>query len=288
MSAIDFTDNTTVVPAAWLDDVDAAIYEQTGVGKTTVASATTPDIFAVTTGRLIDYTGTATCTGFVAAVSAGSHRTLYCAGAAVFTADANLLIDGVASGSNLTCVAGDILDVVAITTTQWKITARTRTTQGYTLATEQASTSGASIDFTGIPSWATKIYVMFSGVSTNGTSAVIIQIGDAGGFETTGYLSGGSTFAGSVSTSGYTTGFGIESSAITSAAHTRCGMALLTLENAASFRWIHTSNMAMGNVSTTTHGAGVKATSAALTQVRITTVNGTDTFDAGAINIAYE
>ncbi len=127
MSSIDFTDNTTVVPAAWLDDVDAVVYEQTGVGKTTVASATTPDIFAVTTGRLIDYTGTATCTGFVAAVSAGSHRTLYCAGAAVFTAGANLLIDGVASGSNLTCVAGDILDVLANTTTQFQISRRNNT-----------------------------------------------------------------------------------------------------------------------------------------------------------------
>lgn len=125
MASTDFTDNTTVVPASWLDDIDAVVYEQTGVGKTTIASAATPDIFAVTTGHLIDYTGTATCTGFVAAVSAGSHRTLYCAGAAVFTAGANLLIDGITSGSNLTCVAGDILEVVANTTTQFKITKRT-------------------------------------------------------------------------------------------------------------------------------------------------------------------
>lgn len=125
MAATDFTDNTTVVLSAWLDDVDQVVYEQHGVGKTTVASATTPDIFAATVGNFIDYTGTTTCTGFTAAVSAGSHRVLYCAGAAVFTAGANLLIDGVASGSNLTCVAGDILDVVANTTTQFKITRRT-------------------------------------------------------------------------------------------------------------------------------------------------------------------
>ena len=122
MSAIDFTDNTTVVPAAWLDDVDAVVYEQTGVGKTTVASATTPDIFAVTTGRLIDYTGTATCTGFVAAVSAGSHRTLYCADACLFTAGANLLIEGIPSGTTITLAAGAIVKVYAITTTQFKMT----------------------------------------------------------------------------------------------------------------------------------------------------------------------
>lgn len=125
MTSMNITDNVTVMPAAWGNDVDAVIYEQNGVGKTTVASATTPDIFAVTTGNLIDYTGTATCTGFVAAVSAGSHRVLYCAGAAVFTAGANLLIDQITSGQNLTCSAQDILDVVAITTTQFKIVKRT-------------------------------------------------------------------------------------------------------------------------------------------------------------------
>ena len=33
---------------------------------------------------------------------------------------------------------------------------------------------------------------------------------------------------------------------------------------------------------------GVKSTSAVLDRVRITTVGGTDTFDAGEINISYE
>lgn len=122
MSSINFTDGSTVVPAAWTNDIDASVYEQTGVGKTTIASATTPDIFAVTVGRLIDYTGTATCTGFVAAVSAGSDRTLYCAGACLFTAGANLLIEGIPSGTTITLAAGAIVKVYAITTTQFKMT----------------------------------------------------------------------------------------------------------------------------------------------------------------------
>ena len=88
----------------------------------TVASATTPDIFAALVGPVVDYTGTATCTGFVAAPKAGLQRTLVCAGAAVFTAGANMLIDGITSGSNFTAAAGDKLYVIAVTTTQFRLT----------------------------------------------------------------------------------------------------------------------------------------------------------------------
>lgn len=87
--------------------------------KTTVASAASPDIFAVTVGNLIDYTGTVTCTGFTAAPIAGSRRRLLCAAAAAFTTGANLLIRGLASGVTYVCTAGDIVNVTAITTTQF-------------------------------------------------------------------------------------------------------------------------------------------------------------------------
>lgn len=90
----------------------------------TVASATTPDIFAAAVGNVIDYTGTATATGFAAAPQAGARRTLVCAGAAVFTAGANMLIDGIASGSNFTAAAGDRVDVIAVTTTQFRLAPR--------------------------------------------------------------------------------------------------------------------------------------------------------------------
>jgi hypothetical protein len=90
--------------------------------ETTVASATTPDIFATTVGNLIDYTGTVTCTGFVAAPQAGAERTLVCADAAVFTAGANMLIDGVPSGNNFTAAAGDKVIVRAVSTTQFRLT----------------------------------------------------------------------------------------------------------------------------------------------------------------------
>lgn len=65
--------------------------------------------------------------------------------------------------------------------------------QRITQGTAVASTSGTSIDFTGIPSWVKRLTVMFSGVSTNGISLIQVQIGDSGGIETTSYASGGWT-----------------------------------------------------------------------------------------------
>lgn len=87
----------------------------------TVASAASPTIFGTSIGNVINYTGTATATGFAAAPQAGARRTLVCAGACVFTAGANMLIDGVASGSSYTCSAGDRVDVIAVTTTQFRL-----------------------------------------------------------------------------------------------------------------------------------------------------------------------
>lgn len=83
----------------------------------TVASATTPDIWT-STSNVINYTGTITATGFAAAPQAGVHRTLILAGAASFTAGANMLIDGVVSFSG---AAGDEVEVFAVTTTQFRL-----------------------------------------------------------------------------------------------------------------------------------------------------------------------
>lgn len=88
---------------------------------TVVSAATTADIWNVL-GNQIDFTGTATVTGFPAAPQAGSWRELICAGACSFTAGANLLINGVSSGSTITCAANDIVMVRAITTTQFILT----------------------------------------------------------------------------------------------------------------------------------------------------------------------
>ena len=89
--------------------------------RATVAShATTADIWSV--GNQINWTGTETTTAFAAAPQAGAERILICASTATFTAGANLLIDGLASGASITCVANDTILVQAISTTQFKLT----------------------------------------------------------------------------------------------------------------------------------------------------------------------
>ena len=159
-----------------------------------------------------------------------------------------------------------------------------------TSGTAQASTSGTSIDFTGIPSWVKRITIMYIGVSTSGTSTYLVQIGDSGGVEITGYSSNGTTLATStIGTANFTTGFAMGDTSSYSAAATHSGSFVLTLADASTNTWTGVGTIAaVGQIHNKT-GAGSKALSPGpLDRVRITTVNGTDTFDAGSINILYE
>lgn len=103
-----------------LDDTTAAQARATLLieTETTVASSATPDIWTGS-GHSIDYTGTATATGFANAPQAGAARTLICAGAAVFTAGANMIIPGITSGQNFVAAANTRIEVLALTTTQF-------------------------------------------------------------------------------------------------------------------------------------------------------------------------
>lgn len=89
-------------------------------GISTVASSTTPDIFNGT-NHVINYTGVALATGFIAAPQAGADRLISCIAASQFTAGANLIIDGVASGNTITVAVGTVLRVIALTTTQFRL-----------------------------------------------------------------------------------------------------------------------------------------------------------------------
>lgn len=158
--------------------------------------------------------------------------------------------------------------------------------QKLTSGTAVASTSGTAIDFTGIPSWVRRITVMFNGVSTNGASVIQIQLGDSGGVETTGYL-GSSGFiqnAGTSGTANFTSGFGITSAV--NAASTYHGSMTITLLG--SNQWVANGVFGRSDAAIPNFGYGSKTLSDTLDRVRITTVNGTDAFDAGSINILYE
>ena len=145
--------------------------------------------------------------------------------------------------------------------------------------TAVASTSGTAIDFTSIPSWVKRITVMFNGVSTSGTSNVQVQLG-AGSVITTGYASGSTS--GSVNVTS-TTGLLVTNSTL--AANLTSGS--LVLNNISGNTWV-SNGVVYQYTSYGTVSGGVIALSGTLDRVRITTVNGTDTFDAGSINILYE
>jgi hypothetical protein len=154
-----------------------------------------------------------------------------------------------------------------------------------TAATAQASTSGTSIDFTGIPSWVKRITVMFQGMSTNGTSPPIMRLGTSGGFVTSGYACGGIYAGASTSGGNITSGLLICGNAIDAGviAH---GHAILT--NISGNSWVQSFVIGQSNAAYALMGGGSITLSGVLTQVRITTVGGTDAFDAGSINIFYE
>jgi hypothetical protein len=141
--------------------------------------------------------------------------------------------------------------------------------------------SGSSVDFTGIPSWVKRITVMFSGVSTSGTSFPIIRIGDSGGLENTGYFSQGGVITGtnSCSLNSVTGGWQLPSG---NAANTIAGSFVVT--NISGNIWVM-SGVGTANTGSVFYIAGTKTLSDTLTQISAIT---SDTFDAGSINILYE
>ena len=151
--------------------------------------------------------------------------------------------------------------------------------------TAVATTSGTSIDFTSIPSWVKRITVVFTSVSTSGTSPVQIQIGDSGGVETTGYTGTSVAVAStnSLSIASYTTGavlIGILATTV------RSGSMVIT--NIDGNQWQFSSVNTNDDSGFLGWTSAIKTLSATLDRVRLTTFNGTDTFDAGTVNIMYE
>jgi len=163
------------------------------------------------------------------------------------------------------------------------------TASAITRGTAVASTSGTSIDFTGIPSWVKRVTVMFANVSTNGSSLPQIQVGN-GTVVTSGYTGGWANMYAnnSVQVGSNSSGFLISDGR---ASDVRSGQAVLTLISGNT--WVCSLLIGFFLIDTspqpgTVLSGGTIALGGTLDRVRITTVNGTDTFNAGSINILYE
>lgn len=255
---------------------------------TAIPSAATTDIWSAS-GDFVHVSGTTTITGLGTANAAGNERTVIFDGILTLTHNATSLI--LPGAANITTAVGDSMVVRSEGGANARVTSyqRAATFGGITSLVEQSTTSGTSKDYTAIPAWVKRITVNLYKVSTVAGSQIMIQLGDSGGVETTGYEAIGtqSLASGSiVTTSSYTTGFGIR---VASAANeTVSGSLVLSRSHATDNVWIASGNFTDFTNSGFGGVAGNKLLSATLDRVRLTTIGGVDTFDAGAWNIDYQ
>jgi hypothetical protein len=211
----------------------------------------------------------------------------------------SIVLQGSTSGSitlQEPAVAGTTVLTLPATTGNVVVDSATQTLTNKTIeggtvisGTAVASTSGTSIDFTSIPSWVKRITVMFNGVSWNNTVGPLIQLGDSGGVETTGYssIAGSSSTTSGAGAATQTSGFGFQSGWDSGVLFS--GSTVFSLLDASTNTWVG-QGILYADSSTTDYAvsmAGVKSLSATLDRVRITSTAAI-TFDAGSINILYE
>ncbi len=259
------------------------------VSGSNIASATTTDIGAAT-GNYINVTGTTTITG-LGTIASGAKRTVQFAGALILTYNATSLI--LPSDANITTVAGDIAKFTSLGGGNWICTNYQRDT-GKPLIDPTALTwtNTGSIDLTsGSPtavslvsslSNVSEIDIYIEGFSTNtANQAPMIQLGDSGGLETSGYSgTGWSVNAGTHLISSNSTGFLLSEESTYDAANV--GDIHVALKHMGSNVWVCKTR---GSTDTTTVGGeGAKTLTAVLDRVSLTTSGGAATFDAG---IAY-
>ncbi len=208
-------------------------------------------------------------------------------------------IEEITIGTGLTFSAGSLTPVTATTSaagiselaTQAEADAATASRVATTdltrivLGTLTATTSGTSFNVGSLPAGTRRIHLHLIGVSLSGSDNLLVQIGDSGGIETSGYLSSSAAVVNVANTgvSSSTAGFIVSS---TASGNTVSGIVTLDLVDAATFQWV-SSHTVKNSTTTCSVGGGDKALSAELTQITLK-ATGSDTFDAGAFNISYE
>lgn len=152
------------------------------------------------------------------------------------------------------------------------------TASSIVLGTKTATTSGTIVDYTGIPATAERINILLAGVSLSGTADLYVQIGTSGGIVSSGYASAWSTNA---SNGTFTAAFGI-----------RVGAGSIALSGSMVISLMGSNQWSAYGVNSTAGGVtimgGNLTLGGTLDRVRITSSNGTDTFDAGSVNISVE
>jgi hypothetical protein len=151
------------------------------------------------------------------------------------------------------------------------------------LLDDDATVSGTSVPYDGIPSWATKITLLFDRVSTTGGSEMIVQLGTSGGAITSGYVSGSCNSTGTTIESA-TAGFVIFTN---QNSHNHTGKVEIQRAGTSN-KWI-SNHMIILDTGATRSGSGVLTTySGTIDRVVLTTEGGSQTFDNGSVTVYYE
>ena len=258
--------NNIVNAATWDDPADGVTIE-VSANKLQVKTIQTGNIAAsaVTTAKIAD--ATTTTDGITDA------KLRHSAGLSV-----------VGRGSNTT---GAVADITA--GSDYHVLRRSGTSVGFGQITPSSLTewitsgtaqtaSGTAVNFTSIPSWVKRITIPINGLSLDGTGNTLVQLGDSGGLETTGYTgyAFNSTFAGTT----LSTGFQLDGRA---AGNLLYGTAFLHLVTGNTWAF---SFAGINSVPNTIICSGFKTLSGTLDRLSLVTSAGN--FDAGTINIIYE
>ena len=297
LSNTTFVNQSTIIVADWLNDVNDVVYSVLGNGTTVPANAsaarTNLDVpqtngtgatgtwpISITGSAVSATTATSATTavnvsGTVAIANGGTGQTTALAAFNALKQNATDTVTGVVE------LATDA-EAQTGTSTSVVLTPANMKASQIILGTPVTLTTQTSVDFTAIPSYVKKISVTMNGLSLSGTASPLIQLGSTT-VQTTGYSASSSNLAAaSLATTNSTAGFIINSAF---AGNTLSGV--LFLQRHTGNIWVCSGSVTSGGTNLFT-SAGSVTLSGTLDRVRITTTNGTDQLDAGTVNISWE
>lgn len=173
---------------------------------------------------------------------------------------------------------GEFLRQGASNTPEWGTPSTGEPTRGTAVNT----TSGTEHGFTGLPSGIKRISLILDGVGLSGTDDLRVQLGDSGGYEIGGYT-GASVYHS-------TNNVGIndtQSFPIIYSVAGRFITGVYTIENLTGNVWVAKFTGLDETTLINITGAGRKTLSGTMDRIRIK-ADGSNTFNAGQINIIYE